>query len=771
MSTPLVGSEIAHNTNFCERQDLEENLMVQNLNKSVGNEPETRTMNMESEVLVVNDYDYDDDSEIEWLIDPHTDDDMSDEWRVDRDLQISSIETEPQPPHSEAAFRELKAEIQKLQEEVMVLKKKNQALNMKIRRRDEKISKLQSSSCKSTVNVCERCNTSFSLESLSGVIRQIVERILARGEREFFNEKYEEELKFFAVQLHFISPKAYRFLRSELENILPSEITILRWLRVIDCQPGFSDEALTSLHNYVASQNRLVWCQLLFDEMYIHRHIDIIGGKVYGFPFLGNTCEGNSEATINDGDNGEATQVLVFMLVSIDMQWKIPIGYFPISKMAAPEKSQLIYEAITLSEKTGVKVLGITFDGAPVNLSAVKKLGCDLGKDDGECYTINHGVGCTTREIFVHPDPCHMVKMIRNHFANHQLVDGDGQEIKFEYVRLLHEYQQNSGAGTRLKGNKLTDSHVAFSQNSMNVELAAQVLSKSVADAIDYCRVELRLSKFEGSEATSKFLRICNGAFDVLNTQNCTHKGYKAPIVDGNCEEITKFCEEAVSYFTDLHVWTHDKGRKTQKLQPISNSQIKTGFIGLRACLRNLPAISIKMREFTQGGFLTYPLLQDHLEFFFGEIRTKLGCNTNPTIYQFRAILKRLLTCVQMGNLLDNTNCKTQSGVIPTLHVEAEMEVERNGQSEPYDVDLEPIAEPSDEDVFGEEVLAVHLTADMLVSKVKLDCEVCVSFLLPWLLYLLVRRLRKFFEAAVVRLYTLLALQEEECVWSIPKGV
>lgn len=150
---------------------------------------------------------------------------------------------------------------------------------------------------------------------------------------------------------------------------------------------------------------------------------------------------------------------------------------------------------------------------------------------------------------------------------------------------------------------------------------------------------------------------------------------FKAPIVDENCEEITKFCEEAVSYFTDLQVWIHDKARKTQSLHPISNSQIKTGFIGLRACLRNLPAIRIKMREFSQGGFLTYPLLQDHLEFFFGEIRTKLGCNTNPTIYQFRAILKRLLTCVQMGNLLDNTNCKTQTGVIPTLHVEAEMKV------------------------------------------------------------------------------------------------
>uniref|UniRef100_A0A1B0D400 Transposable element P transposase-like RNase H C-terminal domain-containing protein n=1 Tax=Phlebotomus papatasi TaxID=29031 RepID=A0A1B0D400_PHLPP len=141
---------------------------------------------------------------------------------------------------------------------------------------------------------------------------------------------------------------------------------------------------------------------------------------------------------------------------------------------------------------------------------------------------------------------------------------------------------------------------------------------------------------------------------------------YKAPIVDENCEEITHFCETAVSYFTDLQVEVYDKGRGTYKLQPISKSQVKTGFIGLRACLRNLPAINIKMREFCPEGLLMYPLLQDHLEFFFGEIRSKLGCNTNPTVVQFRSILKRLVTCVQMGQLLENTNCKAQLGVIPT---------------------------------------------------------------------------------------------------------
>uniref|UniRef100_A0A1B0D3Z9 THAP-type domain-containing protein n=1 Tax=Phlebotomus papatasi TaxID=29031 RepID=A0A1B0D3Z9_PHLPP len=478
-----------------------------------GNEPEISCMEVESRVVSDSDIDNEPESEIEWLLDPYCDE-IVEECSMETDFQPIDAEPQSANEHSEAVIQKLNDEIEKLQE--------------KVRRRDEKIAKMESLSSskdKTTPNICERCKTSFSLESLNGVIRLIVERILERGQKEFFNERYEEELKFFAVQLHFISPKAYRFVRNELENALPSEFTILRWLRVIDCEPGFSDEALTSIHNYVASQNRLVWCQLLFDEMYIHRHIDIVAGKVYGFAFLGNGYEGYEEAATDDSGDGEATQILVFMLVSIDMQWKLPIGYFPMNKLAAPEKSKLISEAISLSEKAGIKVLGLTFDGAPVNFSAVKKLGCDLATNDEDFYTVNLAVGCGTREIFVHPDPCHMVKLVRTHFAKNRLVDREGAQIDFKFVKLLHEFQQNNGAGIRLKGNKLTSSHIEFSQNSMCVELAVQVLSESVAEAIDYCRDVLQLAEFEGSEATTKFLRICNTSFDVLNTHKSTHKG------------------------------------------------------------------------------------------------------------------------------------------------------------------------------------------------------------------------------------------------------
>ena len=52
-------------------------------------------------------------------------------------------------------------------------------------------------------------------------------------------------------------------------------------------------------------------------------------------------------------------------------------------------------------------------------------------------------------------------------------------------------------------------------------DLAAQSLSSSVADAIEYCATILKLPQFQRSEATVKFLRM----FDHLNRLYCTIDG------------------------------------------------------------------------------------------------------------------------------------------------------------------------------------------------------------------------------------------------------
>ena len=61
---------------------------------------------------------------------------------------------------------------------------------------------------------------------------------------------------------------------------------------------------------------------------------------------------------------------------------------------------------------------------------------------------------------------------------------------------------------------------------------------------------------------------------------------------------------------------------------------------------------------------LTYKFSQDHIEHFFGCVRSHGGCNSNPTARQFTAIYKRLLTHHEVKSA--NSNC-TQLEDVPIL--------------------------------------------------------------------------------------------------------
>ena len=67
----------------------------------------------------------------------------------------------------------------------------------------------------------------------------------------------------------------------------------------------------------------------------------------------------------------------------------------------------------------------------------------------------------------------------------------------------------------------------------MNVSLAAQTLSSSVAAAIDFLPKESQVENFAGSEATTDFIRKVDLAFDV--TQNPTEdKNKTLPTLNSN---------------------------------------------------------------------------------------------------------------------------------------------------------------------------------------------------------------------------------------------
>ena len=53
----------------------------------------------------------------------------------------------------------------------------------------------------------------------------------------------------------------------------------------------------------------------------------------------------------------------------------------------------------------------------------------------------------------------------------------------------------------------------------MNVKLAVQLLSDSVADSLQFC-LDQEIPGFQGCQGTIEFIRTLNALFDIMNSRN-----------------------------------------------------------------------------------------------------------------------------------------------------------------------------------------------------------------------------------------------------------
>ena len=87
----------------------------------------------------------------------------------------------------------------------------------------------------------------------------------------------------------------------------------------------------------------------------------------------------------------------------------------------------------------------------------------------------------------------------------------------------------------------------------------------------------------------------------------------------------------------------------------------KTGFIGFMVAIESMKGIFaelVERKEAPMKYILTYKFSKDHLELFFGAIRSSGGFNNNPTAQQFTAAYKRLL--LRSSVHWQNGNCHKQ---------------------------------------------------------------------------------------------------------------
>lgn len=460
-------------------------------------------------------------------------------------------------------------------------------------------------------------------------------------------ESYPAVVRNFCISLNNTSPAAYRLLRNEFDGRIPAVVTLRSWHANADINssPGILHQSLEILKRKVAEKainKDLLTGALLFDEMAIRKLLQWSNNQMIGFENIpGKDCK---TAQI-------AKDAVVFMFSSIDDSWQIPVAYYFIASLSGDEKCELLREVIRHILGCGVQLTNITFDGHKTNPAACQILGADLNVYS---ETFEPSFSVDSSKINIIFDPSHVIKLIRGAVAGGSIYDSENKLIKWIYLERLVRFE---GRRNFASMHKMTQAHIDFHSNAMNVKLAVQTLSASTANAIEFL-MQQGHSEFKGAEATIKFIRMFNDIFDVFNSTKSSSSLkilLKRKMSEENAQQIFTLFQEATQYIKGLKY-----RNKSGKLTLLCTSVLKTGFQGSVVNMKSLMEIYEKLvasKQITQ--IPTHYLSQDHLEVFFGKMRgfNFNGNNRNPTCQQFKATMRKLLANTTI-HCSDEMNCR-----------------------------------------------------------------------------------------------------------------
>ena len=618
-----------------------------------------------------------------------------------------------QSKNTEISNKQLKAKVRNLQQQLRRCK-------TKIANMSDIINNLQNDLIIKT-EIADRLHKSFDKLQLS-IFHNTKNNTLVSP----CGRRYTDDIKEFSLTLYYYSPKAYEYVRSVIP--LPNPSLIRKWSSSVNCEPGFLDEAFQSLKVDAEKQPERKDCSLMIDAMSIRKQTLLEPNKerYSGFVDYGPIPTNNPDTV--------ATEALVFLLVGSRSNWKCPIGYFLANKMTGITQAKLVRLALEKAADAGLRVWSITADGTSVNICTFTQLGCTFGtKYDSMVTKFKHP--SQDYYVYVILDICHMLKLARNALGSiKSFYDKDGGEIQWSFFQQLYNLQEAEGFTL---ANKFSAQHLQFEKHKMNVRLAAQTLSSSVADAIEFLDVSMKLPQFNNSQATVNFTRIIDRAFDILNSRNPMGKGYKQPLRPqsrGTWEAILK---NTADYLLSLVTLTG--GQK--KL--LSTHKRKTFIIGFSATIKSIIEMSDEMFKLPANPFkyiLTYKFSQDHIELLFSCIRSKGGWNNNPNSLQLKYALRKMLfrNAVKASK---NSNCiefsDLSSGIIPIFHkrkhsaplVEVDMSTANNGFT-PSEQMLAQQLEEKHHSEFVENVL--YYIGGFIVRKLvnSITCTSCKNCLI-----------------------------------------
>ena len=222
-------------------------------------------------------------------------------------------------------------------------------------------------------------------------------------------------------------------------------------------------------------------CCLMFDEMSIreHLHFNQKTGCIDGYEDLGR----------HGKTSNIANHALVFMLRGLRKRWKQPVAYYLTRGSTKGDMLvDFLKEVLRACHSAGlVFVATVCYMGANNFKALQKRLGVS---EKAPFFRFRH------QEIAAVFDPPHLLKCTHNLFLKHEVMNVglgvvvNGQPLtgtataKWADILKVYELDKQNVLYRQLR--KVTDRHLKpFAQDAMKVSLAAQVMSNTVAAAID----------------------------------------------------------------------------------------------------------------------------------------------------------------------------------------------------------------------------------------------------------------------------------------------
>ena len=315
--------------------------------------------------------------------------------------------------------------------------------------------------------------------------------------------------------------------------------------------------------------------------------------------------------------NLEATNALVFMIRGLAANYKQPIGYvFSHSCCSGELLLTLLYRALDILGEIGLKVKAIISDQG----SNFVKLTTDLGVS-ATCPTFTHK-SKTYHYIF---DVPHLLKSVRNNLFKYHISFEDNKTAQWRDIVKFYDVKKKR---FRLAP-KLTQKHIqlpAFSK--MKVKLAAQVLSRTVAAALE---THVQTDGSSGSE-TAEFLMKFDQLFDCMNSSHLKDPNrFKRPL-SSTSGHIT-FLRDCIDWLDTIRV-------KDSSGKDMTN--LVKCFDGWKMSISSLIHLWKDLEQYEFKFLYTRRLNQDALKKLFSVMRLKGGSCDNPTPIDFARMFKQV---------------------------------------------------------------------------------------------------------------------------------